>query len=301
MYMLTSGAGFFGPYLWTRERSVTEGQAKLAQYGGTRGIAHGAFVGLLAGGEDLSTEGFMGSALVMSLTEGLLGYGFAERQQMSQGTAETIGTGGDFGLGIGLGTAYLIDENPTERLISGPSLIGSAAGMVAGYRLSRSTTYTTGDARVLRLMGSLGALTGVTAVDLTGTDRNRAFAGAAIATSLVGLGLSHRLLWDKNFSGSDGTYITLGTLGGMLTGIGIAYIITGDDYEDGAETPFLTLSTLGAAGGFTLMYRTFVDEARINQTGWRIQVNPSGLAARWLPERLHTGTAAPLVRIQRSF
>lgn len=60
IYMLTSGAGFFGPYLWTRERSVTEGQAKLFQYEGTRGIAHGTFVGLLMAGEDLSTEGFMG-------------------------------------------------------------------------------------------------------------------------------------------------------------------------------------------------------------------------------------------------
>ena len=302
MYMLTSGAGFFGPYLWTRARPVTEGQAKLFQYGGTRGIAHGAFIGLLGAGDDLSTEGFFGAALLTSVTEGLLGYAFADAQQLTQGSAETIVVRGDFGLGLGLGTAYLIEEEtPDIRLVAGPSLLGSTVGLIAGHHLSRSTTYSTGDARVLRLMGGIGGLLGLTAMDLTGTGNTRALVGATMATSLAGLGVSHRMLRNKNFSGSDGTYITLGTLGGMLTGVGIAYIITGDDIEDEAETPFLTLSSLGATAGFTLMYRTFVDDARTRQTGWRIQLNPSGLAARWLSERSNPQSVAPIVQIRKSF
>jgi hypothetical protein len=303
LYMLTSGAGFFGPYLWTRDRPVTEGQAKLFQYGGTRGIVHGILIGLLATGDDLSSRGLMGAGLATSITESFLGYQTAQSRRMTQGTAETIGVGGDFGLGLGLGAAFLIEEeDPNARLIAGPALLGSLAGIFGGHRLTQVSTYSTGDARVLRLMGNLGGLIGWTAADLSGTSATRLQVGATMASSMVGLGLSHRMLQDKNFSGSDGTYITLGTFGGMLTGQGVAYLISGDEeFEELDSTMFLTLGSLGATGGFILMYRTFVDEARTSPTGWRIQLNPSGLASRWAPEPSNVLSAAPLVRVRKTF
>lgn len=279
LYMLTSGAGFFAPYVLTRNRPVTEGQTKLFQYGGTRGIAHGAMIGLLVGGDELSVRGLMGSALATSVGEALVGFDLAGTRQIDQGAAETMGAGGDFGLGLGLGTGFLIDpDNPEPRTLAAPVLAGSVAGLLTGRYLSRRATYTPGDARVLRVLGSLGALGGLTAADLAGVQNTRALLGSTMATSVVGIGLAHRLLRARNVPANSGTFTALGTTGGGLTGLGIAYLLTGEEFEDADATPFLTLGTLGAAAGFGLMYRTFAEDARTRASGWRLQIRPLGLA-----------------------
>lgn len=309
LYMLTSGAGFFAPYALTRDRPVTEGQTKLFQYGGTRGIAHGALIGLLAAGDELSVRGFMGSALATSVGEALAGFGLAGTRRIDQGTAETIGAGGDFGLGLGLGVGFLIDpDDPEPRTVAGPALAGSLAGLLTGRYLSRRTTYTPGDARVLRVLGSLGALSGLAAADLAGIRNTRALLGSTMATSVVGFGLAHRLLRSRDVPTNSGTFTALGTTGGGLTGLGIAYLLTGEEFEDADATPFLTLGTLGAAAGFGLMYRTFAEDAPTNTTGWRLQLRPVGLTMH-TPLRHPSPSRAsptsflrpPLLTVTRSF
>lgn len=279
LYMFTAGAGFFLPYWGTRGIPVTEAAATLSLYGGTRGIVHGIFLYELVKGEDTSGRGRVGFGMLGSLTEALAFFSLANRSKMSPGTAELICICGDLGIGYGLGAAHLADlyEDDKERGLYGSILLGSAAGLVAGKLLAEGQPYTKGDAYVLRGVGFLGAYVSLAAVDLADPKEEKAYTAAAMAGSIVGLGLGHHLVKNKDFSTGQGTLINLGELAGGLVGLGVAYLITPEDKDDNSAV-YMTSSAIGATGGFWLLYRSFAkDAASQRESSWKIEFAPEAV------------------------
>jgi hypothetical protein len=306
MYMLTSGAGFFIPLYGTRDIPVTDAAATLALYGGTRGIVHGMFLYIMAKGEDASGRGIVGFGMLGSLSEAMTFFSLADRSNMSAGTAEVIGIGGDFGIGWGLGAAHLADffDQDRERSIAGSLLLGSAAGLVGGKMLANRQPYTRGDAYVLRGVGILGAYIPLAVVDMAEPDDGKAYTAASMLGSVIGLGLGHRLVRGKDFTTGQGTLINLSELAGGLVGLGVAYLVSSDADDDNSAL-YLTSSALGATGGFLLLYRSFARraEAYEKSSSWNIQFAPEGLLALAMNQRLKRSSerAIPLAKLEFRF
>ncbi len=106
LYMLTSSAGFFLPFSATKNIPVTNAASNLSFYGGTRGIVHGITLAYLFSKRP-SDKSIIGAGMLVSIPEAISGFVIASRSNMSAGTAEVIGVGGDFGIGLGLGAAHL--------------------------------------------------------------------------------------------------------------------------------------------------------------------------------------------------
>ena len=143
LYMLTSGAGFFIPFAATKNMRITDAHATISIYGQTRGIGYGVLLTKLID-ENASTQAVLGLGMLTSVAEGIGGYVWADRTQMTDGTASTIGAMGDFGIGIGLGTAHItgLFDDYNVRKLSASILLGSAAGIASGVLLAKNQSYT---------------------------------------------------------------------------------------------------------------------------------------------------------------
>jgi hypothetical protein len=281
LYMLTSGGSFFAPFMVTRNMAITHGQATFGLYGGTRGIAHGVCLGLAAFGEDSAARIPIASGVVMSMAEAIAGFRLAGKANMSAGKAEVIGVGGDFGLGLGLGAAYLADffeeDDVQFRSIGGSALLGSGLGLIAGSWLSNRQHYTQGDANVLRAAGFLGAYMPLPIVDVTDPENDKAYPAASMAGAVLGLGMGDMLVRGKDFSTGQGRLITFSEFAGGLVGLGCAYLFSSEDGDN--NTLFLSASSVGAAAGFFFMYRSFAGDARVDEPGSSLNINftPEGM------------------------
>lgn len=304
IYMLTSGAGFFIPLSLTKDMRVTDAAATLSLYGGTRGILHGMSLYELFGGEDESERGLVGLGMLGSISEAVVFFHIANKSNMSSGTADVISTGGDFGIGWGLGTAHLAGffDDEEERSIFGSILLGSGAGLLAGKYLAGNQPYTRGDAYVLGGAGFLGAYIPVALVDIADPDDGKVYTAAAMLGSVFGLGLGDRLVRGKDFSTGQGRLITLGEMAGGLIGLGVAYIVSSED-ENSAL--YLNSIALGATAGFWLMYRSFAKDARSYEqsSSWNIQLAPEGLLVYGMSKRSSTSLkrAIPLAKLEFKF
>ncbi|MFW5973741.1 MAG: hypothetical protein ACOCTG_07085, partial [Bacteroidota bacterium] len=72
--LLTGSAGFFVPFLMTRDRPVPMPAARMAFGGSVLGYAHGLAAAMAVGGDDLSGQAAFTSALVFSVGEATVGY-----------------------------------------------------------------------------------------------------------------------------------------------------------------------------------------------------------------------------------
>jgi hypothetical protein len=305
IYMLTSGAGFFVPLAVTRNMRVTDGAATLSLYGGTRGIVHGLFAYGLVASEGAGAREALASGMIGSLAEAIAFFRVADKSNMSAGTAEVICIGGDFGLGWGLGTAHLADffDDDKERLVFSSILLGSGGGLLAGRFLADKQPYTRGDAYVLRGVGFLGAYIPLAVVDLADPEEDKAYSAAAMAGSLIGLGLGNRLVRGKDFTTGQGSLINLSEIAGGLVGLGVAYLASSDD-DDNREL-YLLSSALGAAGGFWLSYGMFASDARAYEksSSWNIRLAPEGWLAWAMHDKFKSAAelSVPLTQVEFRF
>lgn len=278
-YMFTSALGFYVPFAATRNTTVTEASANAYFYGTTRGAAHGLMMNFLAFGNGNSTRRNFGFSMAGSVGEAVLLYKVSTAQNWSTGKVELAGVGGDFGMAIGFVTPALLNmENWADTRFGAASvLIGSGIGFGAGHYLSGTDHYTQGDAFVIRGAGTMGAYAAISAVNLTNSENENAYAGAFIASSLGGLFLGNQLVQEKDFSTAQGTFIELGQLAGWLTGLGIAYLIMDPNSSD--SRLFTSMSAMGGAAGYTIMYRTFADKAREKaaRSSWNFHLMPQNL------------------------
>jgi hypothetical protein len=274
LYMLTGAAGFYLPLKLTENMPVTDASATLFNHAGTRGIIHGvALAGLID--ETPDYRSVLASGVVLSIAEAIYGFNAANTYNMHAGTAEVIGAGGDFGLGFGVATAYLLDIK--QRGANASMLIGSGLGYWAGKLESGNQYYTRGDAYVLRSAGMLGAYLPLAFVDLSGTDNNKIYIGASMVGAALGLHYGRVFVEEKDFSTLQGYLIGLGEVAGGLFGAGLAYLVSSENNDN--SSLFLTSSAIGATGGFWLMYNYFSPRAgSTNQaSAWDFNINADGL------------------------
>lgn len=288
LYMLTTAAGFFVPWIATRDLAVTRGMSDLAIHGATRGIIHGLLFhhivtgGGDAGGDPESDErGEVGAAFAFSLGEALAGYAWAEGAGMSLGTARTIGAGGDFGMLQGLAVGALADAE--DEGLAAVVLAGGFGGIGAGRAVSTRRDYSAGDVAVLSTAGALGGYAGAAVVDLADPDEERWYAAGALAGNLAGLAVGDRLVRPVRFSEGQGRLVVLGTVAGGALGLGLTYLLLGDDPGGNASAAYLGASTLGAAGGFAVTFESLAPDAQDfgsgGGSGLDLRLNPAGLAA----------------------
>lgn len=278
LYMLTSGAGFFISFAATKNRRITAADAIMSIYGQTRGIAHGISLAFLIN-ENPSSQALFGLGMLTSIGEGLGGYAWADKTNMTAGTASTIGAMGDFGIGIGLGTAHITGllNNVNNRKLSASILLGSAAGIASGVLLAKNQSYTKGDALVLRGAGFLGAYVPLAAMVIAEPSNEKAYTVAATFGSVAGIAMGHILTKENDFTTGQGILICLGEVAGGLIGLGTGYLITPDARE--LEKVLVTTSALGAIGGFALITSIYTKKAKAEDKSYsfNLNLNPYGL------------------------
>lgn len=284
LYMITSALSYSVPFALTQDRSVSYGAADLTLFGASRGIAHGFLFADMIQADRGDAQYVLGPAIVFSLLEGGGGYLWADRAGIDGGTAGTIATGGDFGLGYGLGIGDLtgLAEGSDHRSgFASLGLAGSAAGIVAGRWLASRRDYSYGDAAVMRAAGlvvAYGALAAVLATESNNGDGDsRPQTAAIMAASLGGLVLGDRLVKQTEFSYGQSILVNLGTVAGGLFGLGIALLATSG--SDG-DTEILS-SAIGAAAGYAGSYAMLASEARHNAL--RRDTGRSSLQIQWSP------------------
>lgn len=282
-YMLTAGASFVVPYLYTRQRPVTYGMANAGFWGASRGLYHGILLALLFD-NDPDVRAVTALGMAGSLAEGLAGYTWALRTGMSAGDAHTIGNFGDFGSAWG-GYAMVALQPDAESVVYGALLAGAAAGLPFGVSQADRLPYTWGDAEIERAAFYLGAANGAALWELifdddAGTDEIRVLAPLLGAGSVGGLWLARQALPGHDFSAGQGILVDLGTLAGGLLGMGVAVLLGPENLDD--PTPVFLLGALGADLGFYATFASLSDDARERaqdrQGRLDLQLNPTALA-----------------------
>ena len=282
-YLLTAGASFFIPYVITKNIEVTKAQAYGSFYGMSRGFAHGMLLPVLVTKEpDYKTALTLGIA--GSITEGILGYHWAKKHQFSEGRSVTIGTYGDFGMGVALGAGYflgLYEGNAQSNLVALSVLTGAAGGLYAGYRITEKETYSLGDAVALQGAGLLGAYLPASLLYVAGVEEPKLITLSATLGSLGGLYFGDLLAGKQEFSIRQGTYITLSQMSGTFIGMGLGYLIDSSDRTDFNQKgkTIALLTGIGSAAGYLLAIRNYSKD--INQEDKNIslnlRLNPLGL------------------------
>ena len=279
--LLTGSGGFLVPFSVTGKTPVSQAAAALSGHGGTTGIAHGILLSELLFGEGNSLRKGLAMGLTGSMSGLVGGFALAQKSHLTAGTAELVGWGGNYGLVMGLGTAHLaniLDEDYQDegyrRQVALAALLGSGMGYWGGYALARQHSYSSGDAEVQVTTTLLGAYLATSLLNLTGSENSKAYTGAAMAGSMIGLGMGHSLLRDQEFSTGESRMMMLGAVGGMLFGGATALLIGGD-----SQQVSLSLTSLGALGGFWFTYRSFAEGARVEErsVSWNIGLAPQGL------------------------
>ena len=291
LYMLTSSAGFYLPLSLTKKISVTDAAATLSIYGGSRGIGHGLALAYLLS-EDPPARAMLAAGVLVSVAETFAGFRIASRSKMSAGTAETIGTGGDFGIGLGVAAAILTNGfGERDQAMAGSVLLGAGAGLWSGKLLADHQPFTAGDAHIFRGLGLLGAYVPLAVVDITGTDNVKAYTAASTLGALAGLGLGNKLVQGKDFTTDQGKFTLLSELAGGMLGLGLAYLISDDN-----TTLYLASSAIGAASGFWFMYRSYAPSARTanKYSSLNIALKPEALLALAMDGVISPAQALPL-------
>lgn len=279
-YLLTAGGSFFVPFVATNTQPISYGMTNLTLYGMTRGIVHGVLLHDLATGPDGDGRGATGAAMAASIAEGVAGYAWARRANLSSGAATTIANLGDFGLLNALGASNLADYYDNDRARTGAAvmLLGSAAGMLGGSQLAAHRAYSYGDASVMRDATLLGVFAGIMVTDWYNPDGHKPFIAAAMAGSAAGLAVGDFLVRDTEFTNGQSVMVTLGTLAGMAVGLGVGNVTTSNVDDNGRY--LLTTSMVGSALGFAATYRSFLPEARrahTDRSSWRLELSPAAL------------------------
>ena len=258
--LLGGAMGFFVPLFATQNTPVSEAEADMVFYGGLQGYAHAVQVMGVLAGEDLPGRGTAGLAALGGALEATVGYRIARRNNWSAGHAEMVaanGIGGNL-VGLGIGGA-LVGEEPdfdeATRVIAGASLLGSIGGAYLGHRMGRTDRYTEGDARVYaqsalqsaNLMGSFLSLQD----DLSPRGTALLLSGSGVGGAVLG----RYLVRGRDFTGTQGSLVALGSVAGSLLGLAVT---SGGETGDAAAV----VQALGSAAGFGITYAVLEGEAR---------------------------------------
>ncbi|HEY3294993.1 MAG TPA: hypothetical protein VGL38_06125 [bacterium] len=279
-YLLIGSAGYFVPYLTTRNSKITDGMASMAWYGGSRGIAHGMLLDLAISGKNVDTRGLYASGVVVSVAEMLTMLSVADKFNITSGQAALLAFGGDYGFAFGAGAAQLARfyDGSHQREAVGTILAAHGAGILMGKLMYDVHPYTKGDAHVLESVTILGGGVMFAVADMLGTldTDGDVFLVTSMLGSVAGFAAGHSLTRHTSFTEGQGSLIALGELGGALTGAGIAYIAK---RGKGDEKAYLGLAALGGTAGFWLTYKAFAPHADKKTSSWDLRVAPQPMSS----------------------
>ncbi len=280
LYLATASMSFFVPFLLTENAEVTDGEASLGIFGGVMGIFHGIMFNYLF--KDNFTSGTFALMFCTSIAELTGGYYLAKSTNMTEGKANVISTIMTFGTGYGFGLPFVCNAKD-EKIYMAGGLLGGGLGYFVGNYLSNSQNYTVGDASVLSNCGLLGAYFPMMINVLTDTKSGDIVVGSVLLGTTAGLYIGDRLVVGKDFTKSQGTFISIGTLAGGLLGGALGYAIEGNNMSSNGKM-ITMLSAFGALGGFTIMYEFFKDKAKVpdSRTSLEFEFNPGSYAASQL-------------------
>ena len=284
-------AGFFVPFFLLNNTFVTEAQGYLFDMGTFTGIGLSVGISFLVDPYYNKTGWMDAMDIVFGIGGAYLGYQAANPLKIGPGDAllmnvyelqfasllmsvvPAISTNADYATGV--------------RAIAATGIAGALSGLAAGYLVSRTDHYTTGDALMIQIGSLMGAWFGENVSFYYSSDAATRWNALTVsAFSTLGLVAGHYLVAGHDFAISQTGMTTLGTVAGALLGAGLSYILPIGDYRFNSWCAFA-----GAAGGFAIMYAIFQGDAvkdvkKDQKLGIEWSVNPFALSGMILDKRL---------------
>jgi hypothetical protein len=262
---LISGAGAFGvSLLATKDRYISPSSANMHFWGSNMGYFHGAYLLFGIAGDDFTDETSYFIMPAASLAEGWLLYGLAKRKQFSYERSMAWSSGNFWGTGVGSLSSLVIDPDlDSPRLLGISGLVGAGLGIYLFDYLDKVAYRSKGDYRAINTMGLIGASWGASSIGENGSTTGSSI--SLITSSALGLVAGYVLTSNTQFTGIEGSLISLGAFTGGLLGTGMAIII-----EPETSRGFFLLLSGGATAGWFVGYGVFKNKDKSNGIGFRI-------------------------------
>ena len=291
LYMLTSAASFLVPYFLTDNIPVSNGAARLSLWGAFSGAGHGMLLYQMMELDrkviyddtysytEINDQALWGLVALTSMVEAYAGYRIAQSYGFSAGKSDLMVNTSVAGTGALPGLMYLFGvEN--EKTLYGSAILGTFGGYVLGNYISNTQNYSRGDAICFANTWSLSAALPVSLLIAAKSDEPKLYVGTAIVGAGLGMWLGNELVKAKDFSTSQGVYMSLGSFGGAFVTGGLSFLLIGDDEDNWKIIP--PIMALGAIGGFAITYLVFADEPKSQEkslsSGFKLDFNPLAIS-----------------------
>jgi hypothetical protein len=223
----------------------------------------------------------IGVGMLTSIGEGIGGYLWSDKTQMSLGTSYTINVMGEFGIGIGLGIGHFsgIFDDMNNRKLAASLLLGSGDGIYSGILLSKYSNYTRGDALMLQGSGLLGAYIALAGAVVADPINSKVYSSTATIGAIGGIVVGNIFARKNDFSNSQGAIICLSEIAGGLLGLGTGYIFASNSND--LEKVLMTTSAIGALAGYVYMIDFFSKKNKIDNENYsfHFNINPQALVS----------------------
>jgi hypothetical protein len=295
LYMLTAAASFLIPYAITNNTPVSDGAARLSLWGAYSGALHGLLLNYLLGLETTTTYGdppyqysytssdektIWGLMALTSIVEAFAGYSIAQNNDFSEGKSDLMVNSSIACSGALPGLLYLAGGENSKAFYAS-TLLGTFSGYVLGNYISNTQNYSRGDAMCFTNSWILGAMIPVSLLASAKIDEPKLYIASAILGAGLGMMVGNNLVTGKDFSTSQGVYMSLGSFGGSFVMGGITLLLISNSGSGGEIIPVMI--TLGAVAGFALTYSAFADDPKIKEknlsSDFKIDFNPLALTS----------------------
>jgi hypothetical protein len=269
LYMFGSGSSFFVPYYLLKNKSLSNGQANLMNYGLTRGFAHGLLLRFSTNSNPSSQSAFIFGD-IFGIGETLCGYYLPKRLKINNGLANLITVYGDFGFftGIMLSSQFDLMRKGKGQGIAAFMGMGGLAGIATGYYFGKKFNVSTGGAEIINTTAYLAAFAPMSIINHFKPQKPWVYTTPALLAGIAGIYFGHRLVNDMDFSFTQGYITKLGTFAGGLVGLGTTYLLV----NNASTTQYLLGTYIGAQASFIILYNVnlkFLNKEVFN----RIKIN----------------------------
>lgn len=261
LFLLTSGAGFYIPYVMTRNARMSRAQQDMCFYASTRGILWGYLVQNLFM-EEYEFKDIAPGMLAVSL--GCEAAGYVLSRNMTDGQTSLTGTYGDAGMGIGALAGFQTQvgkEHQDGKAVSALTLVGGTAGVALGYKISRGTKPTIGNSLVIRGSSLVGAglaealFWAIKGPEVSDEDMQMAL-GLPMFGGAAGLCFGHASVRGHELTEGDGLIVLGSTVAGAAVGLGVGLLTTGENASDDTRARlYPSLGALCGVAGYLLSLR----------------------------------------------
>jgi hypothetical protein len=297
LYMLTSAASFLIPYYLTSDAAISDGAARLGVWGAYSGAGHGALLYQFLGIDNRVTvydpfdeysytetdySALYGLMALTSITESYIGLRIAQEYNFSAGKSDLMVNTSTAATGALPGLLYVLGVD-NEKALYGTAILGSFVGYGLGNYISNTQNYTRGDAMCFSNAWIISALVPTSILIATKSADPKVYIGSAILSTGLGMWLGNTLVKGKDFSTSQGVYMSLASFGGAFVAGGVTFLAMGDGNSDNDYRIAPPLITLGAIAGFSIAYSAFSKDPQIQEKdvsdNLKIDFNPVALSS----------------------